>query len=196
MGETMREEQWFASAIDACAEPIIITDAELDFPGPKIVYVNKAFELVTGYTIDELVGKTPRILQGEKTDFDVLKRLRQNLQAGEEFSGRTTNYRKDRSEYVVEWHISVIKNERGEADRYIAVQRDVTDDASEIERLTVQAEKLRVELERRKILEKAKGHLMESRGITENAAHKFLENTSKANKIPMLDLARSVLALR
>ena len=196
MVETMGEEQWFASAIDACAEPIVITDTELDFPGPKIVYVNKAFERATGYTIDEVVGKTPRILQGVKSDFDVLKRLRQNLQDGEEFSGRTTNYRKDRSEYVVEWHISVIKNERGEAVRYISVQRDVTDETSEIERLTAQAEKLRDQLERRKVLEKAKGYLMESRGFTENEAHKFLENTSKSNRIPMLDLARSVLALR
>ena len=196
MGETMREEQWFASAIDACAEPIVITDAELDFPGPRILYVNKAFELVTGYTNDELVGKTPRILQGKKTDVDVLKRLRQNLQDGEAFSGRTTNYRKDGSEYVVDWHISVIKNERGDADRYIAVQRDVTDETSEIERLVAQAEELRVQLERRKILEKAKGYLMESRGFTENEAHKFLENTSKSNRIPMLELARSVLALR
>ena len=196
MGETMREEQWFASAIDACAEPIVITDAELDFPGPRILYVNKAFELVTGYTNDELVGKTPRILQGKKTDVDVLKRLRQNLQDGESFSGRTTNYRKDGSEYVVDWHISVIKNERGDADRYIAVQRDVTDETSEIERLVAQAEELRVQLERLKILEKAKGYLMESRGFTENEAHKFLENTSKSNRIPMLELARSVLALR
>ena len=53
----MREEQWSASAIDACAEPIVITDAERDSPGPRIVYVNKAFERLTRYTTDELCWK-------------------------------------------------------------------------------------------------------------------------------------------
>ena len=58
-----------AAAIEAAAEGILITTAELDAPGPTIVYVNPAFERITGWSKSEAVGQTPRILQGPKTDF-------------------------------------------------------------------------------------------------------------------------------
>lgn len=105
---------------------ILITDAELDAPGPAIVYANQAFTKMTGYEIDEIKGKTPRILQGEKTDYEVLKRLRETLANGEKFFGETVNYRKDRSPYNLEWHISPLKTRTGAVTHFVAVQRDIT----------------------------------------------------------------------
>jgi PAS domain S-box-containing protein len=106
--------------------PVLITDAELDLPGPKIIFVNTAFTKMTGYTSAEVVGQTPRILQGAKTDREALKVLRERLSKGEIFQGETYNYRKDGSAYFLEWHISPIKNAAGVVTHFVSVQNDVT----------------------------------------------------------------------
>jgi PAS domain S-box-containing protein len=54
------------ASVESANDAIIITDTQLDPPGPKIVYVNPAFTRMTGYTYEETIGKTPRILQGKK----------------------------------------------------------------------------------------------------------------------------------
>ena len=94
------------SAVEQSKESIVITEAELDLPGPKIIFVNPAFTAMTGYTAQEAIGKTPRILQGPRTDKAVMSRLRQNLQQGEPFTGEAINYRKDGTEYTQEWQIA------------------------------------------------------------------------------------------
>lgn len=106
--------------------PMLITTAELDLPGPQIVFVNSALSRMTGYAPVELIGQTPRILQGVKTDREALKRLRENLSRGEVFHGETYNYRKDGSSYYLEWHISPIRDEHGRVTHFASVQKDVT----------------------------------------------------------------------
>jgi diguanylate cyclase (GGDEF)-like protein/PAS domain S-box-containing protein len=113
-------------AVDQTFDAIIITEAALDEPGPRIVYANPAFCRMTGYTSDELVGKTPRILQGPRTDREVLDRLRDELDQNGSFLGRAINYRRDGSEFVMEWSISTLRGDDGEPEFYVAVQRDVT----------------------------------------------------------------------
>jgi PAS domain S-box-containing protein len=114
------------TAVQQTTEAIVITDAQLEQPGPQIVYVNPAYTRMTGYTAEEVIGKTPRILQGPKTERAVLDRLRQALSSGQEFLGEAINYRKDGSEFVTEWHIMPIRNEQGETTHYVGVKRDVT----------------------------------------------------------------------
>ncbi|MBC7796651.1 MAG: PAS domain S-box protein [Pyrinomonadaceae bacterium] len=105
---------------------ILITNANLDFPGPEIVFVNKAFTTMTHYTPADVAGKSPRILQGEQTNHAVLKRLKRALLKGDKFFGETVNYRKDRTPYNLEWHISPLKNNQGEVTNFVSVQRDIT----------------------------------------------------------------------
>src|SRR5215831_533638 len=115
------------TVVEQCAESVLITTAQLELPGPQIVYVNPAFTRMTGYMPEEVIGKTPRILQGAKTDRAVLDRLRSDCSAGKVFHGKTINYRKDGSEFCLEWSVSPVRNEQGEITHFVATQRDVTD---------------------------------------------------------------------
>lgn len=123
------EEQMrlLASAVNSAEDSILITTTHLQLPGPEIVFVNSAFTKMSGYTAAEVIGLTPRILQGPKTDQAVLERLRQNLAQGEVFYGEAINYRKDGTEFYNGWHIEPIRDGRGEISHYLAIQRDITD---------------------------------------------------------------------
>jgi len=114
------------AVIEAAAESILITTADLDAPGPSIVYANPAFERMTGWSRADLLGKSPRILQGPETDLRIFADLKDKLVAGEVWEGQTINYRKDGSAFHMEWSIVPLKDERGEIYQYVAVQRDVS----------------------------------------------------------------------
>jgi PAS domain S-box-containing protein len=118
---------YLQAAIEETQEGVIVTDAQIDPPGPVVVYVNAAFQRLTGYSPEEIVGRTPRILQGKETDRRELDRLRAALEAGENFLGETTNYRKDGSPFILEWSVSPIHDESGAITHFVAVQRDVTE---------------------------------------------------------------------
>ena len=91
-----------------------------------IVYVNPAFEQMTGFKSAEVLGKSPRRLQGPATDPEVLKQLDEDIAAGRTFRGHTVNYRKDGSEFTIEWTVLPVENEAGEVEQYLAVQRDMS----------------------------------------------------------------------
>src|SRR5262245_59599677 len=82
---------------------------------------------MTGYTFEEVIGKTPRILAGPKTDRAVLDRLRKDCSAGKVFHGETIKYRKDGSEFHLEWTAGPVRKERGKVTHIVATQRDVTE---------------------------------------------------------------------
>lgn len=122
-----RELKLLESVIRNDYDSIVITELELEKPGPKIVYVNKGFEKITGYKKEEVIGKTPRILQGPKTDRSTLDRLRGSLAQGRPFFGQTINYRKDGSEYLNQWDIHPLFNEDGELTNWVSYQQDITE---------------------------------------------------------------------
>lgn len=105
---------------------ILITDANLADGGPFIVYCNPAFCRLTGYAKEELIGASPRLLQGEKTDPAVIASLREALQQGTFWEGRAVNYRKDGTPYIVNWNISPVFGEQGRLSHFVSVQQDVT----------------------------------------------------------------------
>ena len=115
-------------AVDQAKEAVLVTTAnDLDAPGPKIVYANSAFESMTGYTEEEIMGENPRILQGPETDRDTLDRLRSQLEAGEPWSGEAVNYRKDGTPYVVQWNTAPMRGDDGAIQYWVSLQRDVTE---------------------------------------------------------------------
>ena len=114
------------AAIEASSEAILITSAELDRPGPRIEYANPAFTHMTGYETRDVLGASPRLLQGPRTERGVLDRMRSTLAAGETFQGEALNYRKDGSTYMVEWMIAPVRDGDGRVTRWISAQRDIT----------------------------------------------------------------------
>ncbi|MFO7807856.1 diguanylate cyclase [Guyparkeria sp.] len=122
------------AAVEQSFDAVVITTAELDLPGPQIVYANPAFLSMTGYTLKEVLGETPRLFQGEATNRSTLDRLRGALVVGGRFSARTVNYRKDGTAYDVEWSISPVRNEAGTVTHFVSVQRDISIETREHER--------------------------------------------------------------
>ncbi len=115
-----------SKAAEQAWESICITDCEIDEPGPRFVYVNHAFELLTGWTAAEVIDKNPRILQGPLTDRKVTARLRQCLIDGTNFHGEAINYRKNGVPFWMEWKISPVKDASGKITNFIAFQRDIS----------------------------------------------------------------------
>lgn len=116
-----------AQTVLRSSDAVVITDTELDPPGPKIVFVNRAFTDLTGYAADEVLGDTPRVLQGELTDRAVIDRLRASLEEGRNFYGETINYRADGTPFVMAWKIVRLHGEDPGAEFYAALQSDVTE---------------------------------------------------------------------
>jgi PAS domain S-box-containing protein len=122
-----RETALFRAVLDSVDEAVLVTSTDLEPPGPVIEYANPAAARITGYDAAELLGKSPRLLQGPKTDRAVLERLRADLGQGRRFRGEAVNYRKDGTEYVVEWVVLPLCDDQGEVLHWVSVQRDVTE---------------------------------------------------------------------
>ncbi|HTL88822.1 MAG TPA: PAS domain S-box protein [Leptolyngbya sp.] len=115
----------FESVVVNGNDAVIITDAELD--DPTISYANAAFAQMTGYTVEEVIGATPRIMQGENTDRALLAKIRTAMGEGRSVQAELINYRKDGSEYWVDLNIVPITNRCGKITHFVSVQRDITD---------------------------------------------------------------------
>jgi PAS domain S-box-containing protein len=125
-----------SEAVEQAKESVLITEAApLDESGPRIEYVNRAYETMTGYAREEVIGETPRIMQGEETDREVIESLRDALDAGDEWEGETVNYRKDGTPYRVQWNVSPVESEQGTIEHWVSVQRDITEERKREEEL-------------------------------------------------------------
>ncbi|WP_100613490.1 PAS domain S-box protein [Confluentibacter citreus] len=115
------------SVVTNTNDAILITEAEpQNEPGPRIVYVNEAFTRMTGYTADEVIGQSPRMLQGPKTDKKELARLGKALRNWQPCEVTTLNYKKNGEEFWINFTVSPVADEKGWYTHWIAIERDVT----------------------------------------------------------------------
>ncbi len=124
------ERERLAMAIEQAAETVIVTD-----PRGHIVYVNPAFEQVTGYTKAEALGQHTRILKSGKHDDALYRELWSTISSGRTWHGRLVNKRKDGQLYTEEATISPVRDESGGIVSYVAVKRDVSRDLALEEQL-------------------------------------------------------------
>ena len=114
--------------LDSLNDAIVITEAEaIDKPGPRIIWANKVFYERNGYTPEEIIGQSPRILQGPKTDRATLDKVRTALEKWQSIRVEILNYRKNGSTYWNEFEIVPIANEKGWYTHWVSVQRDITE---------------------------------------------------------------------
>ena len=101
-------------------DSILITDATAK---GKIIYANKAFKKLTGHDASEVIGKTPRVLQGKGTDKKVIERLSVALKTGRKFEGKAINYKKDGTPFIMYWRVLPIKVGK-KIEAWVAIQRE------------------------------------------------------------------------
>ena len=112
-------------AIAATSIGVTISDATN--PEHPIIYCNPAFESMTGYRREEIIGKNCRFLQGSDTDSDALEIIRQALKTNSECQVILKNYRKDGTVFWNALSISPVRDKKGKLTHFIGVQRDITD---------------------------------------------------------------------
>ena len=104
---------------------VVVTDGDISYPGPTILYVNEAFERMTGYRSAELVGRTPRMLQGEKTSLAARRTLARGLREGNRIKVAMINYRKSGEPYRCEVEVFPILDRQGALVNAVALEREV-----------------------------------------------------------------------
>jgi PAS domain S-box-containing protein len=109
------------SALQATANAIVITDRNA-----QIVWVNPAFTTLTGYSMEEVVGQTPRILKSGEHSPEFYAALWSTIGSGKIWRGEMTNRRKDGRLYVEEMTITPVRSAAGEITHFVAVKQDVT----------------------------------------------------------------------
>ena len=132
---------FFRQIVDFANDVIIVTDAALTPPGPRILYVNPAFTKLTGYSAGEAVGRSPRMLQGEGTSRTTLNAIRAELEAGRETHRKVLNYAKHGAPYWLDLRIVPLRDVKGQITRFVAVERDVTLDKRRLDELEYVADR-------------------------------------------------------
>ncbi|HVZ25085.1 MAG TPA: PAS domain S-box protein [Sediminibacterium sp.] len=120
--------QLLQSVVTNANDGVLITEAwPIEGTGPKIVYVNEAFSRIVGFSADELLGATPRVLQGKDTDRAKLTQIREALLTQKPVQLELLNYRKDGTPFWTYISISPVKNNLGECTHFISIQNDITE---------------------------------------------------------------------
>jgi diguanylate cyclase (GGDEF)-like protein/PAS domain S-box-containing protein len=123
--------------LESTQDMLVVTEAgDINRPdGPKIVYVNQAFVDFTGYSRRQIIGQTPRILQGVGTDKAVTSRIKAALLEKRAITETLLNYDINNKEYWLELKIFPLHNSYGDVTHFAAVERDVTDRKLYLEQL-------------------------------------------------------------
>lgn len=120
--------RFFEQVVTGIHDAVVVTEAEpIDDPGLRIVYVNPAFTAMTGYTAEEAIGTSPRLLRGPKSSRAALDKIRAALEKWQPVTMEVTNYRKDGTEFEVELSIAPVANEHGCFTHWVSLQRDVSE---------------------------------------------------------------------
>ncbi len=131
-----QEHRRLTIAIEQTVDSVVITDTQ-----GTVVYVNPAFEKVSGYKREEILGQNPRLLQSGKQDPEFYQNLWQTISAGDVWHGRFVNKKKDGTFYIADATITPVRNEEDEVVNYVALERDITRELQLEEQLN-QAQKM------------------------------------------------------
>lgn len=134
--EAQAEARQLAEAVRQASDSVVITDRN-----GAILFVNPAFERITGYSREEAIGKNPRILKSGRHPREFYEQLWQTILSGRSWSGRFENRRKDGTLFVEQCTISPVFNQESEIEYFVAVKRDITQELALSEQVR-QAQKM------------------------------------------------------
>ncbi len=166
-----------AQAVEQSPESIVITNLK-----SEIEYTNRAFLAQTGYSLEELLGRNPKILQSGKTPLESYRSMRRALRRGQNWQGEFVDKRKDGSEFIASTLIAPLRQSDGTITHYIGICSDITEN----KRITAELESHRHHLE--ELVGKRTGELadMQLRAETATKAKsEFLANMSHEIRTPM-----------
>ncbi|WP_448569446.1 putative bifunctional diguanylate cyclase/phosphodiesterase [Thermus sp.] len=172
MTRTLLPPYVLQAVLDQLAESVLITDAE-----GRILYVNAAFEALTGYGREEVLGKNPRILKSGRHPQEFYERFWAQLLEGRAFRGYFVNRRKDGSLYTEEKVVTPVRDASGRTLYLVATSRDVTEELA-----------LRERLQELATLDPLTGLL--NRRAFEEAVEKVILSTGQGHALAYLDLDR------
>ncbi|GEM_PF-245531 len=136
VAEQTREVRLLAEALSHLSEGVMITDERGAEMGRRIVFVNEAMCRITGYSREELLGGSPEMLEGPRTDREVAEMIRSELGAGRACEFELLNYRKDGSPYHAEVFITPWHEGDGRRTNSVTIHRDITERKSAEDALT------------------------------------------------------------
>ena len=178
--QAQEEVRKLSTAIEQSPVSIVITD-----PRGDIEYVNPKFCDITGYSVEEAIGKNPRILKGGKTTEEEYEELWNTINSGQTWTGEFYNIKKNGEYYWERATISPIKNELGEITHLLGVKEDITDHKAAEEALLItkqEVEEANTQLEIS--IERANGLALEAE-LANAAKSEFLANMSHEIRTPM-----------
>lgn len=115
------------TVITQTKDAVVITDTDISqSPIPNIIFVNQAFTKMTGYKPKEVIGKSPIMFAGPKSDMSELEKLSTAIKNYKECFIETVSYKKNGDEYWVNFSMIPVTNKEGEHSHWISIQRDVT----------------------------------------------------------------------
>jgi PAS domain S-box-containing protein len=114
--------------MDRLNDIVMVTEADpLEEPGPRILYVNPAFEKLTGYSAEEAIGRSPRFLRGKGTSLEEIRRLEGMMRARKPARVELLNYRKDGSPLWLEIDVTSVSSPSAAGDYLVHIERDITE---------------------------------------------------------------------
>jgi PAS domain S-box-containing protein len=117
------------TAITHTKDSVFITEPDLnDGNIPKIVYVNPAFSIMSGYESNEIIGKSPNVFKGPNSDNEEYEKLVDAIKNKEECQLETISYTKEKNEYWVNLSMLPVYNSDGELSHWVSIQRDITEE--------------------------------------------------------------------
>jgi PAS domain S-box-containing protein len=149
IGYTDSRSDPFAAAIRATRMPMLITDPRR--PDNPIIFANEAFQSLTGYSRDEVIGRNCRFLQGQDTDPASIDLIRAAIENATDITVDVLNYRKDGSTFWNALYLSPTRNEQGELQYFFASQLDVTERRQAQEKVAAQKQAIEAEVSARTI---------------------------------------------